>query len=151
MASPGGFFRQIVLTLRDSARRVRSVLRESRRHELTVLHRELLPLGPPVLEGTLVRAGCPLVYDFDDAIYIPDTFRGKSWIKPLKCAWKVATIARWSRRVIVGNRHLQKFAESKGAVTRLIPTTIDLKTYQLPPERPFSGKPVIGWSGSWSG
>lgn len=150
LATSGRFLRQAILTLRDSARRARSILRESERHDLTVVHRELLPLGPPILEGMLVRAGCPLVYDFDDAIYIPDTFRGKSWIKPLKCAWKVGTIARWSRRVIVGNRHLQKFAESKGAVPRLIPTTIDLETYQLPPERPFSGKPVIGWSGSWS-
>ena len=41
------------------------------RYDLVLVHREVLPIGHPVIERILARSRhVPLVYDFDDAIYL---------------------------------------------------------------------------------
>ncbi|MGQ0732028.1 MAG: glycosyltransferase family 1 protein, partial [Acidobacteriota bacterium] len=37
------------------------------------IYREAYPIGPPLLERRLARRGVPLVYDFDDAVFLPNT------------------------------------------------------------------------------
>ncbi|MEO7158290.1 MAG: glycosyltransferase family 1 protein, partial [Vicinamibacterales bacterium] len=40
-------------------------------YDLIFLYREAIPLGPPLLEWLLAKTGVPIVYDFDDAIFLP--------------------------------------------------------------------------------
>lgn len=151
MQQSRGILLQGLLTLRDTMMRAQKIRPFLKPGNLLLIHRELLPLGPPWLERMAWRRGAVIIHDFDDAIYIPDTFRGKSWIKPFKCAWKTAEIARLSRQVTVGNQHLAEFVRPFNRCTTIIPTTIELDEYNPRQETLLPKKNlVIGWSGSWS-
>lgn len=134
-----GIFRRIILVL------------GSTRYDWFFVFREAAPLGPPVIEWGLMNLGCRIVYDFDDAIYLPNVSQANRFIGPIKCHWKVASICRWSRRVSVCNPHLVQWASAFNPDVRLIPTTVDTSYHRSRrPSRPGPGPLVIGWTGSHS-
>jgi glycosyltransferase involved in cell wall biosynthesis len=116
--------------------------------DVVFLYREAAPLGPPVIERLLARRRVPIVYDFDDAIYLPETSTANRAVAPFKCAGKVAAICGLSRWVTVGNGHLARFAESRARHVRVLPTTIDVERLQPRGPRGEDGPLVIGWMGS---
>jgi len=132
-----GFLRRLMLVLRSS------------QYDWFLIFREATPLGPPIIEWCLMLLGRRIVYDFDDAIYLPNVSRANLLIAPLKCHWKVASICRWSRRVSVCNPHLVKWAAAHNEDVRLIPTTVDTSYHRSNrTSRPGRGPIVIGWTGS---
>lgn len=131
-------------------RRAMLVLTASR-YDWVFVFREAAPLGPPIFEWCLARMGRRMVYDFDDAIYLPNVSRANRFIGPFKCHWKVASICRWSRRVSVCNPHLVQWASAFNPDVRLIPTTVDTSYHRTSrTSRPNRGRMVIGWTGSHS-
>jgi glycosyltransferase involved in cell wall biosynthesis len=121
---------------------------DRRRWDAVFLHRELLPIGPPVLEWLLARTGVPIVYDFDDAIFLPnisDANRGLAWLK-----WpdKTGTICRLSAHVTAGNEYLAQFAASFNPRVTVVATTIDCDKYTPKGSVVLHEPPVIGWTGS---
>lgn len=125
-----------------------SRLQKIRRWDLIFLYRELMPIGPPIAEFLLSKTGVPLVYDFDDAIFLPDTSDANRHFHWLKMPHKTGSICRWSSHVIVGNEHLRRYALQFTSRVTVIPTTIDLDEYLPKPEATLQRVPVIGWSGS---
>ena len=118
------------------------------RWDVIFLHRELLPIGPPVLEWLLARTGVPIVYDFDDAIFLPnisDANRQLAWLKRPR---KTGTICRLSTHVIVGNEYLREYAAQFNARVSVVPTTIDTDAYTMKSDITNHDPPVIGWTGS---
>jgi glycosyltransferase involved in cell wall biosynthesis len=127
-------------------RRLRSVARAGS-YDYIFLYREAAPLGPPVFEALLFLLGKPVVYDFDDAIFL----RMKSDVNAL-AAWlkwpsKVAYITRRSRKISVCNPFLVDWAKQYNQNVTLIPTSID-PTYHRPLPKKHSGRVVIGWTGT---
>lgn len=116
--------------------------------DVIVLHRELLPIGPALLEQILSKRRIPLVYDFDDAIFLPDVSEANRYFGWLKWPQKTATICQVSNRVIVGNQHLKSYAMRYTPHVVVIPTTIDTTRYSLKVNVQPQPLPVIGWSGS---
>ena len=93
------------------------------------LYREAALVGGAWFESLLHRAGVPIVYDFDDAIYLPaasDVNRRFAWLKSPR---KVAAICRLASHVIVGNSHLAAYAREHNANVSIVPSTIDLEQY----------------------
>ena len=64
----GRYREKIVEIILGVFRRVKLVVSLKRNWDVIFLFRELLPIGPPLLERVLARKGLPIVYDFDDAI-----------------------------------------------------------------------------------
>lgn len=116
--------------------------------DVIFLHRELLPIGPPVLEQVLARKGIPIVYDFDDAIFLPDVSEANRKFKWLKSPKKTGTICRLSTHVIVGNNYLRDYALQYTGNVSVVPTTIDTDRYTPKKSYNIADIPVIGWSGS---
>ena len=147
MYRPGLVGWKTVEVLRGLAGRFR-LLRDLWRFDTVFLHREAAPVGPPVVERLMKSRRVPIVYDFDDSIYLPNASDANRLFAPLKWARKVGTICAVSRHVTVGNHHLRRFAERHADQVSVLPTTIDMERF-LPrgPHQP-DGPVVIGWMGS---
>ena len=121
----------------------------SGRFDVVVVQRGALLFGPPLLEWWIARAkGVPLVFDFDDAVWLnPASSWG--WLARLtRFPSKVAQIIRMAQHVIVCNEYTRDYAlkfRSPDAVT-VIPTVVDADVFHPVPRR--SSKITIGWVGT---
>jgi SAM-dependent methyltransferase/uncharacterized protein YbaR (Trm112 family) len=91
-------------------RRVATVRTIGSEWDAILLLRELMPIGPAVLERVLARRSIPLIYDFDDAIFLPDVSDVNRRFQWLKWPKKTGAICRMSTHVIVGNEYLREYA-----------------------------------------
>jgi glycosyltransferase involved in cell wall biosynthesis len=124
---------------------------KTRQYDVVWLLREAAPIGPPILEAIISRVlRKPLVYDFDDAI----------WMAPgnehpierlLRWRSKTSSIIRASAHVIAGNAFLADYARNFNENTTIIPTSVDTqRRYGHPRTHGPIEAPVIGWTGSHS-
>jgi glycosyltransferase involved in cell wall biosynthesis len=119
-------------------------------YDLVLLYREAIPLGPPLVEWLVARRGLPIVYDFDDAIFLPNVSEANRAFAFLKNPGRVARILRLSRRVVVGNEYLAAYARQHNAAVTVIPTAVDTDRFVPRAQAPAEpGRPlVVGWIGS---
>jgi glycosyltransferase involved in cell wall biosynthesis len=138
--------------LKGFRKRWYTVLREAKDYDWVFIHREAAPLGPPWIEQYLKNVlKKRIVYDFDDAIWIPNTSAENALAARFKAFWKVPRICSWSHTITAGNDYLCDFAatNSKGRVVRM-PTVVDTKNRYNRLKQHYGGKPVVGWTGSHS-
>ena len=126
------------------------VLRDLDRYDLVWLYREAIPIGPPLIERAIVRRGVPIVFDFDDAIFLRNVSEANRMVSFLKNTRRVAEIIGFSRHVTPGNNFLGDYARQFSANVTVVPTTVDTTRFQPRADRnavPPDG-PVVGWIGS---
>jgi glycosyltransferase involved in cell wall biosynthesis len=125
-------------------------LRDLKRYDLVFLYREAIPLGPPFVEWLIARRGVPIVYDFDDAIFLPSVSDANKAFAFLKSPGRVARILRRSRHVVVGNDYLAQYARKYNDAVTVIPTAVDTDRFvPRDPGTPAEARdPVVGWIGS---
>jgi glycosyltransferase involved in cell wall biosynthesis len=142
---PGHLSAKALSILGGCARRVSELLR-ARRYDAAFVYREAALLGPPWIEALLARRA-PIVFDFDDAIYLPSNSGANPLARWLKAKGKAAAICRLASVTTVGNDHLAEFARQHCRSVTVVPTTIDTASYTVVPSgtKPW---PVVGWSGS---
>jgi glycosyltransferase involved in cell wall biosynthesis len=129
-------------------------LRDLSRFDVIFLYREMFPIGPAVVERLLAMRGRPpVVFDFDDAIFLQSVSDANRVISVLKAPGKVATIIRHSDRVIAGNEYLAVYARRFNDAVTVIPTCVD--TIRFVPSAAavsnnaaVSREPIVGWIGS---
>lgn len=116
-------------------------------YDLIFIHRELFPLGLSIFLRRLRRLGSRLVYDYDDAMFLPQR-RGRGLLALLENPASVAKIIRLSDRVIAGNLYLAEYASRLNPRVSTIPTPIDTSTF-FPLSEPCRERIcTIGWIGS---
>lgn len=132
-----------------TAQRLNAV-RDVSRYDLVFLYREAYPIGPPVVERWLARPGHPpIVYDFDDAVFLPNVSDANRFLVSLKWARKIPEILRLSASVVAGNGYLADFARRHNPSVVTIPTCVDTNKFIPRSDRAVSGtRPVVGWIGS---
>ena len=117
--------------------------------DFVFIHREAAPVGPPIFEWLIAKVlRKRIVYDFDDAIWLPNYSKQHRFIHRLKAYWKVKFIIRWAYRVSVGNEFLASYAVRYNARVDVIPTTIDMDYHALHADPTRSNVPIIGWTGT---
>jgi glycosyltransferase involved in cell wall biosynthesis len=149
---PGHTARKALLFLRQAIGRLRTVLQHSR-YDLVVIYREALPVGPPIVEAMLAAAKVPLVYDFDDAVFLSNTSEANRWIAALKNPHKTGAIIRRCDQVIAGNEFLAAYARRFNPSVHVIPTSIDVDLFvpraeSRPDPTPSSAPLTVGWIGT---
>lgn len=117
-------------------------------YDIAFVHREIFPIGGPFFENLLHRSGVPIIFDFDDAIFIADTSEGNNFMERLKRPDKVAKIISMASHVIAANRYLADFALKHSPKVSIIPTPIDTDKYKPAARRGPADQVVIGWMGS---
>ena len=59
-------------------------------YDFVFIHREASPLGPPVFEWIIAKLyKKKIIYDFDDAIWIPNITVENKVVSWFKCFWKI--------------------------------------------------------------
>lgn len=142
---PGRVGRKVLDTALGAARRVADVAR-SGRYDVAFLFREAFPLGPPVVEAFL-ESRVPVVFDFDDAIFIGDTSAANQMVARLKFPQRVDQIIHRAAVTTVGNPWLAEYARRHSSSVEVVPTTIDVDEYRFE-ERHEAERMTVGWSGS---
>lgn len=151
--TPGQSIRKIYAVLSGFAKRF-MLLPTLRKYDFVFIHREATPIGPPWFEWIAAKVfKKKIIYDFDDAIWLPNTSEENSVISKLKWHRKVTQICKWSYRISCGNQYLADFAKKLNYNVILNPTTIDnnhLHNSQLYRRKLNSEQVVIGWTGTHS-
>jgi len=141
--------KKLQLVTRGLGRRL-SLVRRVKDYDLVYILREAALLGPPVFERLIAQSGVPMVFDFDDAIFVSYRSPSNGYLSYLKFASKTKTICRIASHVMVGNPYLADYALQVNDHVTVIPTTIDTEKYRVPERKGKTGPPVIGWTGSHS-
>ena len=127
------------------------------RYHFIFIHREVVPLGPPVFEWIISKIlGKKIIFDFDDAIWLNDPQEKISLLTFLKWKSKVKHVIQWSYKISCGNDFLATFARQFNSRIIVNPTTIDTRTLHNPPlfklntpeDKENGQKLIIGWTGT---
>jgi glycosyltransferase involved in cell wall biosynthesis len=145
---PGGTFWKVGQTAAGLLRRLRQ-LPAARAADVVLIPRELFPLGPALIEAYLERR-VPVVFDFDDAVFLRDASEANRLAAWLKMPGKTAGVIAGAAATTAGNEYLASYARRFSSSVHVIPTTLDVETYR-PPPRPScqpGDRVRVGWSGS---
>ena len=124
-------------------------LRTLNDYDVVFIYREIFPIGPAFVEQLLSGSSRPpIVFDFDDAIFLPSVSEANRLIAALKQPSKVATIIRASAHVVVGNDFLADYARQFNSAVSTIPTCVDTTRFVPKPAAEPRQQPVVGWIGS---
>lgn len=125
-------------------------LARMRPFDVAVVHREAMLFGPPLVEWAIARIWRkPIVFDFDDAIFLYSDVPGHGvWAQRLKMPWKTDVLVRSSDHVVACNQYLYEYAITRNRRTVVIPTVVDAERFSPACRRSSSDVPVIGWVGS---
>jgi len=147
MYGPGAVAGKGAILARGVLHRLREV-RSSGRFDVVIVHREATQLGTALFERLWARSPAKLVYDFDDALWVPDTSAANRRFAWLKRPQKVAQIIARADMVFAGNDYLAEYARRFNTEVRVVPTTIDTAEYDARPADKDSGRVCVGWTGS---
>jgi len=145
---PGHYLRKAATFAALSVRRLDS-LRDVSQFDVVFIYREVFPVGPALVERLLTSGNRPpVVFDFDDAIFLPSVSDANRLIGALKRPQKVATIIRRSRHVIAGNAFLAEYARRFNPAVTVIPTCVDTTRFMPAAPPAVHDAPIVGWIGS---
>jgi glycosyltransferase involved in cell wall biosynthesis len=113
------------------------------RADVVVLQKRLMGRGL----GPLSRVNPRLVYDLDDAIYLPPPGVSVSAEALAGMQAKVLRTASLARVVTVGNKHLANYFAGVARRIVILPTVVDAERFR-PASRSPDGVAVVGWVGN---
>ncbi len=143
----GHFAGKILSFLKGTVSRITDILL-SGKYDIVFIHREALPIGGAIFESILFWLKKPVIFDFDDAIFLPSSSRYNNFIEKFKNPNKVADIIKRSSYVIAGNIYLSEFANCYNKNVSVIPTPIDTERYTAPESHSDKNVITVGWIGS---
>jgi glycosyltransferase involved in cell wall biosynthesis len=112
----------------------------ARECDLIWIYAELFPWLPAVFEKLALRVGKPIIYDMDDAFFIP--YEGK-----LLLDGKLEPLLSAAAACTCGNEYLRDYASGFCERSIVVPTVVDTSLYR--PRRKAASRPLtIGWIGS---
>ncbi len=118
------------------------------RYDVVVILRDVYAfVGPPWFERLFARRANYLIFELDDAVWLPspDGKRAIAWTPR-----KVTTAAQLADRVIAGNEYLAGWARQYCSDVVIVPTASAADVRPCPADR-RPGPPRIGWFGQAGG
>jgi len=144
----GHYLKKFAAFVRQSVARLKLVMTRGR-YDAYFIYREAYPFGPPWFEALLSRTGHPIIYDFDDAVWLNNTSDANRFASGLKYPQKVPSLLRRSALVLAGNEYLAQYARGYNSSVAVLPTCVDTGIFVPRRTAPAAGAPpVIGWIGT---
>lgn len=120
-------------------------------YEYVYIHRESSPMGPAFFEWVVSKIlRKKIIYDFDDAIWVPAMSDYNRNFAFIKFFGKVKKICKWAHVVTVGNPYLGDWAKNFNDDVRVIPTVVDTEAGHNKMQNHRIDRPAVGWTGSFS-
>lgn len=144
----GAYLRKAFGVFGSFFRRWKSVF-NLQKSDVIFVHREMAHIGPPIFEWILAKVlKRKYIYDFDDAIWLPNYSESNAKVHRLKAYWKVKFCIKWAQQLTVGNEYLAEYARPFNSNITLIPTTIDIENHHNLTTEYEQTPVVIGWTGT---
>ena len=144
--SKGNWFQKLFLVVRCFKKRLKDV-KNATNFDIIFIQREAFFTGTTYFEKKLNQLPVKVIFDFDDAIWLPNVSPGNKKLEWLKNYDKTKTLIGLSDFVIAGNQYLADYANQFNQQVHIIPTTIDTD-YHVPSKNKLKDKICIGWTGS---
>ncbi len=146
----GHFSLKIIGIIKGFLRRFR-LLFKIHKYDFVFIHREASPIGPPLFEFIIAKIlKKKIIFDFDDAIWLPNTSGQNKIIAFLKFHSKTGLIYKWSYKISAGNNFLSQYALKYNPKVCINPTTIDTNQLHNKIKNQNSAEVIIGWTGTHS-
>lgn len=121
------------------------------KYDRIFIHRELYPLGPQIVEFVLAKIyGKKIIYDFDDAVWLPNFAANNAKFAFIKSYGHVKKLCKYAYKLSVGNDYLAEFGGQYNNNVIVNPTTIDTENYHNQVKNQDSEEFVVGWTGTHS-
>ncbi|MCL4479025.1 MAG: glycosyltransferase family 4 protein [Deltaproteobacteria bacterium] len=122
-------------------------------YDEVIVYREAILFGRPWIERYISMRKIPIIFDFDDAIWMP--VKSTTGISPflkrlIKSERKFDEIIGLSTHIIAGNNYLVSHAKLYNDHISVIPTIVDTDYYKSTDIKQDKSNVVIGWIGSGS-
>jgi len=117
------------------------------RYDIVLVHRELFPLGLKVFLRRLCKIGAQIVYDYDDAMFLPQR-QSRGLLGKLENTNSVNEIMALSNLVIAGNDYLAAYARQYNRNVMVLATAVDTEKFKLRDSSRQADHCTIGWIGS---
>lgn len=114
--------------------------------DLLWVYAELLPWLPGGFERLILRHRLPIVYDLDDAFFVPYDQHRSAAVRAV-LGGKLEPLLRHAAAVTCGNDYLRAHAARFNSNAIVVPTVVDTDRY-VAAKRTADAPPVIGWLGS---
>jgi glycosyltransferase involved in cell wall biosynthesis len=116
--------------------------------DLIWVYAEMFPYLPSGFEKLVLRAGKPVVYDFDDAFFHQYESHPNLVVRSM-LKGKLEPLLRGAAACCCGNEYLLAYAERFCGASILLPTVVDATLYCPASTAPRTSEPLtIGWIGS---
>ncbi len=143
----GKFLQKTLLLVKFLWIRLKDMLASSG-YDLIFVQREAIFIGSVFFEKQFAKRS-KLIFDFDDAIWLPNVSTANKNLEWLKNYKKTGIIIAMARYVIAGNNYLFEYAHKINPNVILIPTTVDTELFNKFNYNTTENSQVcIGWSGS---
>lgn len=143
----GNYLGKVLILLRSLWIRIWDLIR-ARNYDMVLVQRESFMIGSAYFEKVLAKK-IPLLYDFDDAIWIPAVSEGNRKLSFLKNFDKPREIIKVAQLIFAGNSYLANYARQYNSNVWIVPTTVDTDRFSKDESR-NKEKLCIGWTGTFS-
>lgn len=143
--SKGNYLKKLAIALNAYKKRSQN-LEKIHQYDLVVIYREAILTRSIYFEKQIAKSGIPIIFDFDDAIWVKDVSAGNKWLSFMKSSNKIKGILPFCAHVTAGNNYLADFARQYNNNVTVIPSTIDTEKYV--PMVKTNKVVTIGWVGS---
>lgn len=131
--------------IRSYARRFYTLIAHARPDAIWVQY-ESFPFMPGFLEKMAVRFKCPIIVDYDDAIFHMYDDHPRAVVRRI-LGKKILTTVERASLVTVGNNYIGDYVVRANPHINRIPTVVDTDAY-IPLTKPADQPLVVGWIGS---
>lgn len=123
-------------------------LKTAKNCDIVFIYREAFMMGTSYFEKRFSKCGKPVIFDFDDSIWLNDTSEGNQSLAWMKKPKKTADICKYANLVTVGNQYLADYALKYNSNIFILPTTINTEYHKPIKCSDKSEKICIGWTGT---
>lgn len=117
-------------------------------YDCILIQRGAAPFGPPVFEWVIKYVyRKPIIYDFDDAIWLGPIKKESLLMHWTRSRNKIAKICKWSEKIVAGNQYLAEYARQYNQEVTVIPTVVNTNKEGID-KIVENEKIIIGWTGS---